>query len=51
MAVSDVKALTFDVFGTVVAPRHSIIQEGEEYWNAKGIETDWGKFVDAWQEG
>jgi 2-haloacid dehalogenase len=51
MALPDIKALTFDVFGTVVEPRGSIIREGEEYWKPKGIDIDWGAFVDAWQEG
>ena len=48
MAISDVKALTFDVFGTVVDYRGTIIREGEQINHAKGLHVDWGKFADAW---
>ena len=46
---ASVKALTFDVFGTVVDWRGSIIAEGESYWRAKGIDIDWPAFADAWR--
>lgn len=46
-----VKALTFDVFGTVVDWRVSIIREGEALGRAKGIKADWAKFADAWRAG
>lgn len=49
MAVSDIKALTFDVFGTVVDWRTSIIREGEALGRSKGIEADWAAFADAWR--
>jgi hypothetical protein len=37
MAITNVKALTFDVFGTVVDWRSSIIREGETLGRAKGL--------------
>ena len=51
MDVSSVKALTFDVFGTVVDWRGSIIREGEQLGKAKGIEIDWASFADKWRGG
>jgi 2-haloacid dehalogenase len=39
-------ALAFDVFGTVVDWRGSIVREGEEWGRAKGLLIDWGKFAD-----
>jgi 2-haloacid dehalogenase len=48
--MTDVQALTFDVFGTVVDWRSSIIREGEALARAKGIaHVDWAKFADAWR--
>jgi len=49
MDVSGVKALTFDVFGTVVDWRTSIISEGRALGEAKGLSVDWEAFVDAWK--
>jgi 2-haloacid dehalogenase len=50
MAVLDsVKALAFDVFGTVVDWRQSIIREGEALGRAKGFTVDWPRFADAWR--
>ncbi|MFL5692960.1 MAG: hypothetical protein ACJ795_14245 [Ktedonobacteraceae bacterium] len=37
MTMSGVKALTFDVFGTVVDYRGTIIREGERLNQAKGL--------------
>ena len=48
----DIKALTFDVFGTVVDWRSSIAKEGEVFaklHNIKGI--DWVKFAESWRAG
>ena len=39
-----VKALLFDVFGTVVDWRGSIIEEGKAWGKTKGIEVDWAVF-------
>lgn len=44
-----VKALTFDVFGTVVDYRTTIVREGERLSEAKGFEVDWAAFADAWR--
>jgi 2-haloacid dehalogenase len=46
-----VPALVFDVFGTVVDWRSSVIREGEELGRRKGISVDWAKFADAWRAG
>src|SRR5262249_35766694 len=46
-----VKALTFDVFGTVVDWRSSIIAEAEAFSAKKGIAADWAGLVDAWRAG
>jgi len=46
-----VKALTFDVFGTVVDWRGSIIREGIQWGKEKGLQIDWGKFADRWRAG
>jgi len=43
--------MTFDVFGTVVDWRTSIIREGEAVGRAKGIEADWAAFADEWRAG
>jgi 2-haloacid dehalogenase len=44
-----VKALTFDVFGTVVDWRASVIREGEALGRAKGIQVDWAAFAEEWR--
>ena len=44
-----IRALTFDVFGTVVDWRSSIIREGQAVGRAKGLDVDWAKFADAWR--
>jgi 2-haloacid dehalogenase len=49
MAVPEVKALVFDVFGTVVDWRNSIIEQGAAFGKARNIERDWGDFADAWR--
>ena len=36
-----IKALVFDVFGTVVDWRGSIIREGESRWRERGLDLDW----------
>src|SRR5271166_2862164 len=41
------EALVFDVFGTVVDWRGSIIAEGR----ASGIDIDWARFADRWRAG
>lgn len=44
-----VRALVFDVFGTVVDWRGSIVREGEALSAAKGWRVDWAAFADAWR--
>ncbi len=51
MDVSSVKALTFDVFGTVVDWRSTVIREGRTLGEEKGLEVDWEQFADAWRGG
>jgi 2-haloacid dehalogenase len=45
------KALVFDVFGTVVDWRGSIIEEGAAFGKAKRFEIDWPSFADSWRAG
>lgn len=47
----DIDLLVFDVFGTVVDWRGSIIAEGESVWKPLGLDIDWGQFVDQWRAG
>jgi 2-haloacid dehalogenase len=51
MLLPAVKALTFDVFGTVVDWRTSILREGEQLTRERGIDVDWAAFADAWRGG
>jgi len=46
-----VKALTFDVFGTVVDWRSTIIREGQALGARKRLAVDWEAFADAWRAG
>ncbi len=50
-SIAGVKALIFDTFGTVVDWRGSIIEEGQVWGRAKGLEIDWGQFADRWRAG
>ncbi len=47
--VAMIKVLAFDVFGTVVDWRSSVIAEGEALAREKGLEVDWGAFADRWR--
>jgi 2-haloacid dehalogenase len=48
--LNSIKALLFDVFGTVVDWRTSIIREGEEFGRANSIRgVDWTAFADDWR--
>lgn len=49
--VKRVKALAFDVFGTVVDWRGSIAREAAMVATEHGISGDWAKFADAWRDG
>jgi 2-haloacid dehalogenase len=46
-----VKALTFDVFGTVVDWRGSIVREGMDWGKARGLQVDWARLADRWRAG
>lgn len=49
LSASLIKVLAFDVFGTVVDWRSSVIAEGEQLGKTKGIQIDWAAFADAWR--
>ncbi len=48
---ADIKALTFDVFGTVVDWYGSIVAEGEAFGGTHGIDIDWAQFALKWRAG
>jgi 2-haloacid dehalogenase len=50
-SLRQVKALAFDVFGTVVDWRGSLIAEGRKLGRRKRIRADWAAFADAWRAG
>jgi len=47
--MAEIRALTFDVFGTVVDWRGSIARETEALLGPKGATLDWGDFADRWR--
>jgi 2-haloacid dehalogenase len=47
--VSAVKALVFDVFGTVVDWRSSLIADFTKWADTRAIKADWTALVDAWR--
>ena len=49
--LSQIQALLFDVFGTVVDWRSSIIREGQALGMEKKIDIDWATFADEWRAG
>ncbi len=46
-----VKAVLFDVFGTTVDWRSSIIAELEGFGDGNGLNADWGAMADSWRAG
>ena len=44
-----IRALIFDVFGTLVDWRSSIAQDAKTLLSPLGLNTDWGAFADAWR--
>ena len=48
---STIKALVFDVFGTVVDWRTSITREIRSVGEHLGVEADWEAFADRWRAG
>ncbi len=52
MATTEIKALAFDVFGTVVDWRTAVNREARALGEAKRLEgVDWGRFADDWRGG
>jgi 2-haloacid dehalogenase len=49
MSLNTVKAMTFDVFGTVVDWRGSIIEQFRAFGQERGIAVNWEAFVDEWK--
>ena len=49
--VGEVRALTFDVFGTVVDWRSSIAREGQLLAAGRDFDVDWHEFADRWRGG
>lgn len=47
--MTHIRALLFDVFGTVVDWRSSIIKEGEDLNHRLGLMVDWALFADRWR--
>src|SRR3984957_8250243 len=47
--MSEIKALTFDVFGTVVDWRNGVAREAESVLAPRGHALDWGAFADGWR--
>jgi 2-haloacid dehalogenase len=45
----NIRALTFDIFGTVVDWRSTIIEEGTLLGKRKNLQVDWGAFADHWR--
>lgn len=49
MSRPPIKALLFDVFGTVVDWRSSIIREGDDWNRGRRPRVDWARFADRWR--
>jgi 2-haloacid dehalogenase len=49
MPAAPVKALFFDVFGTLVDWRGGVAREAERLLRPRGVSLDWGAFADAWR--
>ena len=51
LAPPPIKAIVFDVFGTVVDWRGSLVRELEHFGAARKLDADWADFADAWRRG
>ena len=51
MGLYGIKALVFDIFGTVVDWRTSIIADFRAFGKHKGLDLDWVAFIDEWKTG
>ena len=47
--VSDVRALTFDVFGTTVDWRSGVATEARRLGSLSGVQGDWERLADSWR--
>src|SRR2546428_6498555 len=47
--LSEVRALTFDVFGTAVDWRSGVATEARRLGELHGVHADWGRLADAWR--
>ena len=47
----EIRALAFDVFGTVVNWRSSVVAEGQALGARLGLQGDWAALTDAWRRG
>ena len=47
--MQNIRALVFDVFGTLVDWRGSIAREAREVLAPRGVDVDWFAFADAWR--
>ncbi len=47
--MTELKALVFDTFGTVVDWRSSLIEDLSAFGRSRGLEADWTGLVDAWR--
>ncbi len=47
--LADIRALTFDVFGTCVDWRTGIAAEAERIGTLAGVTADWGRLADSWR--
>lgn len=48
--MNEIKALLFDVFGTLVDWRTSIAREARAILSPRGVAIDWEAFADAWRD-
>ncbi|MBO9436896.1 haloacid dehalogenase type II [Ruegeria sp. R13_0] len=48
--MNGIKALTFDVFGTVVDWRSSVAEELRTFFEPRRLSRDWFAFIDDWRE-
>ena len=46
----EIKALLFDVFGTLVDWRSGVAREGQQILSPLGVILDWEAFADAWRD-
>jgi 2-haloacid dehalogenase len=48
-SIDSIRVLAFDVFGTVVDWRSSVIAEGEQLGKSRHLNVDWAALADAWR--